>query len=70
MTPPAGVTMQPVTSAAMKAVGHDPASNTLWVQFPSGKHYSYPDVSAGEHSALMSAPSLGKHFNQHHARKR
>ena len=70
MTPPAGVTMQPVQSAAMKAVGHDPASNTLWVQFPSGKHYSYPDVSAGEHSALMSAPSLGKHFNQHHARKR
>ena len=62
MTPPAGVTMEPVSSAAMKAVGHDPASNTLWVQFPAGKHYSYPDVSAAEHQAMMASPSKGKHL--------
>ena len=57
------MTMTPVKSSTVKAVGHDPATNTMDVQFHSGeKVYTVPNVSAEQHQAFMNAPSKGKHF--------
>jgi hypothetical protein len=53
-------------STAIQSVGHDAATKTLHVRFHSGeKTYRYENVTAEEHSRLMSAESLGKHFAKH-----
>jgi len=55
----------PVSSSAIKSVGHDPNTNELEIEFHSGRIHSYANVSIDEHRALMDAPSLGKHFGKH-----
>lgn len=57
--------MKPVESSNVKAVGYDPQSRVMHVQFHSGNHYSYADVPPATHEALVKADSVGKHFNQH-----
>jgi hypothetical protein len=54
--------MTPVKSASIAAAGHDPATQTLTVQFKSGETYHYAGVSADQHSKLMAADSVGSHF--------
>lgn len=49
---------QPVSSTAVMSVGHDPATNTLEVEFRSGAVHQYEGVSAEEHAALL------KHFRK------
>ena len=51
--------MQPVESQNLKAVGYDPMTRELQVEFKSGGTYVYEGVSQDEHAALMSAPSKG-----------
>ena len=53
----------PVTSKQLKSVGHDPINNKMHVEFTNGSLYEYDDVSTDHHSDLMSAPSVGQHFN-------
>jgi hypothetical protein len=60
------VTLVPVKSSNIKAVGHDPATNTLTVEFIGGDRYDYPGVTAEQHKALMAAPSIGQHLYRHH----
>lgn len=56
--------LTPVKSTNIKAIGHDPASKKLVVQFNSGAAHAYEGVSADDHAALMAATdSHGKHFN-------
>jgi hypothetical protein len=55
--------MTPVNSSAISAVGHDPATNTLVVQFTSGDVYHYSDVPGDVHDQLLNADSIGKHFS-------
>lgn len=55
----------PVTSSSIAAIGHDPATNVLEVQFKNGGVYAYEGVTADHFDALMKAPSLGKHFQTH-----
>ena len=55
-----GMTMQPVKSSNVKAVGHDADTNTLGVQFNSGATYHYHDVPAEKHAALLKSESIGK----------
>ena len=56
----------PVDSSSIASVGHDPATDTLHVEFKSSsKVYAYPGVSAEDHQALMNAPSIGAHFGKH-----
>lgn len=55
----------PVTSSNIKSIGHDPATNTLEVEFNTGGIYQYGGVSAEKHQALVGAESIGKHFGQH-----
>ena len=59
------ITMQPVAgSSSVKAVGYDPASQTLRVQFQSGAVYDYADVPVELHASLAAAPSVGSFFGQ------
>ena len=56
---------KPVESSAIKAIGHDPVTNTLRVEFQSGGVYDYHGVPAEKHSNFIGAESIGKHFLQH-----
>jgi hypothetical protein len=58
MSPPAKKSSQVV------AMGHDPATNTLAIQFGSGT-YHYHDVSAEKFAALQKADSIGAHLGKH-----
>jgi hypothetical protein len=65
-------TMTEVNSSNIYAVGHDPDTNTLHVQFRSskdkrmpGSSFAYQHVTAEQHHALMTAPSVGSHFSEH-----
>lgn len=53
-----------VKSTSIKSVGHDPATNTLEVEFSSGKVYRYANVPAEKHAELLAAESIGKHFGK------
>ena len=60
------ITLLPVESNKLKAVGYDSATHTLAVQFKfsSGAVYHYPDVSPEVHQAFMGAESMGRYFGQ------
>jgi hypothetical protein len=55
---------EPVKSGNIRSVGHDPATNTLEVEFHGGKVYRYRGVTAHQHRELMRADSLGRHFHE------
>ena len=59
------IEMQPVTSSQIAAIGHDPETNKLRVQFHSGSLYEYDDVPASTFNSLLNADSPGKHFGAH-----
>ena len=65
--PRPAIALQPVKSSQVKAIGHDPATNTLAVQFAhgAGAIYHYPNVTADMHAKFVGAKSIGKHFDQH-----
>jgi KTSC domain len=56
--------MTSVKSSQIKAVGHDPKTKTLAVEFNGGGLYHYPNVTAEQHKALMEAESIGSHFHK------
>lgn len=60
------IPMQPVASSNISAVGHDPDTNTMAVEFKSGGVYHYPNTTADEVAALQSAESVGAHFHRYH----
>ncbi|EJN06452.1 KTSC domain-containing protein [Herbaspirillum sp. YR522] len=56
-----------VESSQIAAIGHDAATNTLAVQFPSktdrpGSVYHYANFTAADYAAFQAAESKGKHF--------
>jgi KTSC domain len=57
------ITMVPVQSSNIDAVGHCAATNTLAVRFKSGDTYHYPDCEKSVHEALVGAKSVGQHFH-------
>ena len=57
--------LHPVTSSFITHIGHDPALQELHVKMRSGETYAYYGVSEEAHADLMSATSLGKHYNSH-----
>ena len=57
--------MIPVKSSNLKAVGYDPASKMLHVEFHSGSTFAYPGVEPEQHSAMMESSSIGSHFHTH-----
>lgn len=64
------IPMQDVESSQIAAIGHDPETNVLAVQFKSWKGerrstYHYQNFTAQDFEAFKSAESLGRHFGQH-----
>jgi KTSC domain len=53
-----------VDSSAIASVGYSPDERVLEVEFQSGRVYQYLDVPAREYEALMTAGSMGRHFNR------
>jgi hypothetical protein len=51
-------------SSAIQNLSYDPIKRTLIVTLTGGKTYTHANVSAAEHSTLLSAPSVGKAYNQ------
>ncbi|MEJ2792085.1 KTSC domain-containing protein [Iodobacter sp. LRB] len=52
-----------VSSSNLKAVGYDPASQTLQIAFRNGGRYEYYNVPPAIHAALMAASSKGAYFH-------
>ncbi len=57
------MTMTPVSSSNIRSIGHDPATNTLTVEFNNGAQWNYAGVSAKDHEAFLNAESVGSHFH-------
>ena len=51
---------EPVASSNVASIGYDPGSQTLEVEFHSGRVYQYLDVPEHVHQAFMGAESKGK----------
>ena len=54
--------LTPVTSSNLKAVGHDPATNELHVEFSNGARWIYAGVDAEKYGRMLAFPSVGKFF--------
>jgi hypothetical protein len=64
------IALQDVESSQINAVGYDPETLTLAVQFKGwkgelGATYHYANVTAEDFEAFKSADSLGRHFTRH-----
>lgn len=56
------MTLVPVASSNIAAVGYDAASQTLTIEFRSGGTYEFYDVPEPVHQGLMQSGSLGTYF--------
>ena len=59
------MTMTPVQSSNVAAVGYDPATKILRVAFKNGGEYEYAGVPAEAHAALLNTDSIGAHLHKH-----
>lgn len=50
-------------SSNVKAVGYDPATREMQVQFKGGAIYTHANVPAEKHTAFMRAQSYGTHYH-------
>lgn len=57
--------MYPVTSQAIRAVGHDPSTGVVHVEFHSGGTHLFGPMSKEEFERFRDAESVGKHFHAH-----
>lgn len=53
-----------VTSSELRSVGYSEDEQILEVEFQSGGIYQYFGVAAELHKRLISAPSVGRFFNE------
>ena len=53
---------RPVNSSAMVAVGYDPATEALEIEFHEGRVSFYSGVPESVHEGLISATSQGSYF--------
>jgi hypothetical protein len=56
--------MTPVESSSLAAVGFDGSVNELYVSFRNGTVYRYFQVPGSVHRSLLTAPSVGRFFNE------
>lgn len=59
---PTAIKTSPVESSNIAAIGYDPASKTLQVDFKTGKRYQYQNVSPETFAEFKAADSVGKYF--------
>jgi hypothetical protein len=67
-----GITMHPVESSQIDAIGHDPETGTLAIQFKPkagsenpGSIYHYSNFDGEQFAAIKGAESVGSHFYKH-----
>ncbi len=59
------VPMVPVQSSAIKAVGYDPQTHHLFIDFVASKHtYTYCNVPMDLYEGMMAAKSKGGYYHQ------
>lgn len=56
--------MIPVQSSNLSAIGYDPETETLQVDFLNGSSYEYKNVPLVVYQGLMEAPSHGSYLNR------
>lgn len=56
--------MKPVKSANLKAVGYDPTTKTLAIEFSGGNVYHYSGVPPELHDDLCACESFGRFFQE------
>ena len=54
----------PVESSSLRSVGYDEATETLEVEFLTGRVYRYENVPAQAHDWLMRSRGKGGYFNR------
>lgn len=64
------IALQDVESSQINAVGYDPETQTLAIQFKGwkgelGATYHYANVTPEDFAAFQGAESLGRHFGRH-----
>lgn len=62
------LTLVPVQSSNIAAIGYDSGQRRLAVQFKgdgAGRLYHYDNVSVSDHADLVGAQSIGTHFATH-----
>jgi len=63
------IILDSVNSSQLHAIGHDPATNTLAIQFKSkagpGSIYHYSNFTAEKFAEFKAAESIGKYFGAH-----
>ncbi len=55
--------LEPVDSSNVRAIGYDPVTQTLRVEFHNGGVYDYSGVPPYKHQELMAAGSKGSHLH-------
>lgn len=65
--PRPAISLHPVESSQVRAIGYDAATKTLAVQFTrgAGAIYHYPNVEPETHKAFVGAESIGTFFGKH-----
>ncbi len=61
------IQLHPVSSNQVGAIGYEPSTKTLAVQFRRGMRaiYHYPNVDPATYAAFRGAESIGTYFGQH-----
>ena len=60
---PVPVEMKPIDSSTIKAIGYNPLTKVLSVDFKRGEdRYHYKGVPPAEYASLLAAPSPGKYL--------
>lgn len=57
--------IKPVKSSNVAGYHYDAGTNTLSIQFKTGKTYPYVGVQQKDVDALLAAPSFGSHVSKH-----
>ncbi len=60
----AAVTMIPVESSNIEAIGHVAASNELHVHFKNGTQYIHSEVPRAFYQNMLQSPSKGKYYGE------
>lgn len=60
-----GISLERVSSSALRSVGYDSSRRILAIEFHDGSIYHYFDVPEHIHTGLMEASSHGKYFHRH-----
>lgn len=61
----AGITMTPVRSTDLKAIGHNPETSILHITFGDGSTYGYSGVPRVIFDGLENTASKGQYFYRH-----